>query len=364
MKIVTFGPHARIGALVDGDLVVDLNLAFAAKAHREGAEARPYAMADAFLPANLAEFLTAGRPAIDAALDVIDWQSKSRDKILGPSAEKVVFKFSELQILAPLPSLSSRIFCGGGNYVRHLSGVRKLWKGQHLSDEEWIRFIREKPFWGFYKLPHTVVGPDAPVPIPSWVQAFDYELEIAAYIGKPGKNVSQEAAREMIVGYSCFNDWCIRDPHLIIGATDFDEGVLSFAFQKNASGASLGPYLAIDEVQDPYALKMETKVNGAVRQAGVTGEMVFQLEEIVAYLSKYLMLYPGDIITPGTCAGTAFDSSRLLPESEWQPGKLKVDDALFLKHNDVVEAGIEGLGVLRNTMVAERLHNDPDRRPL
>jgi 2-keto-4-pentenoate hydratase/2-oxohepta-3-ene-1,7-dioic acid hydratase in catechol pathway len=166
----------------------------------------------------------------------------------------------------------------------------------------------------------------------------------------------------MIVGYACFNDWCIRDPHLVIDAVDFDEGVLSFAFQKNASGASLGPYLAIDETDDPYSLKMETRVNGQVRQSGLTGEMVFKLDEIVAYLSKYITLYPGDIITPGTCAGTAFDSSRLLPESEWQPGKLKVESSLFLKDNDVVEVEIEGLGVLRNTMVAERLRNDPDRR--
>jgi 2-keto-4-pentenoate hydratase/2-oxohepta-3-ene-1,7-dioic acid hydratase in catechol pathway len=92
----------------------------------------------------------------------------------------------------------------------------------------------------------------------------------------------------------------------------------------------------------------------------MTGEMVFQLDEIVAYLSKYLTLYPGDIITPGTCAGTAFDSSRLLPESEWKPGKLKVDSALFLKDKDLVEAGIEGLGVLRNSMVAERSRNDSE----
>jgi 2-keto-4-pentenoate hydratase/2-oxohepta-3-ene-1,7-dioic acid hydratase in catechol pathway len=360
MKIVSFGPQARIGALVDGDSVIDLNLAFAANAHHQDRDARPYAKANAFLPAGLTDFLAAGRPAIVAAKNMIDWHAKSGDDIVGPSGEKVIAKSSELEILAPLPSMSSRIFCGGGNYVRHLSGVRKLWKGQHLSDEEWIRFIREKPFWGFYKLPQTVVGPDAPVSIPNWVQAFDYELEIAAYIGKQGKNVSREEAREMIVGYSCFNDWCIRDPHLVIGAEDFDEGVLSFAFQKNASGASIGPYLAIDEIKDPYSLKMETRVNGSIRQSGMTGEMVFKLDEIVAYLSKYLTLYPGDIITPGTCAGTAFDSSRLLPESEWKTGKLKVDSALFLKDKDLVEAGIEGLGVLRNSMVAERSRNDSE----
>jgi 2-keto-4-pentenoate hydratase/2-oxohepta-3-ene-1,7-dioic acid hydratase in catechol pathway len=361
MKVVCFGPHARIGALIGGDLVLDLNMAFAACAHHQDGDPRPYAKADANLPANLADFLNAGRPAIEAAKSIIAWQAKSGKGIEGPAGEKVVAKRSELKILAPLPSMSSRIFCGGGNYVRHLSGVRKLWKGQHLSDEEWTRFIREKPFWGFYKLPQTVVGPDAPVTIPNWVQAFDYELEIAAYIGKRGKNVSREEAREMIVGYACFNDWCIRDPHLVIGAQDFDEGVLSFAFQKNASGASLGPYLAIDEFKDPYALRMETKVNGSNRQSGITGEMIFKLDEIVAYLSKYLTLYPGDIITPGTCAGTAFDSSRLLPESEWKPGKLRVDSALFLKDKDLVEAGIEGLGVLRNTMVAEPSRNDFDR---
>ena len=162
----------------------------------------------------------------------------------------------------------------------------------------------------------------------------------------------------MIVGYACFYDWCIRDAHLIIGYQDFDEGVLSFAWQKNASGGSLGPYLAIDEVADPNALAMSPKVNGEGRQAGVTGDMIISLNEMIAENSKYITLYPGDIITPGTCAGTAIDSSRLLPEDQWQQGKLKVAPTLFLKDNDVVEGHIEGLGVLRNRMVAEsRLHN-------
>ena len=83
---------------------------------------------------------------------------------------------------------------------------------------------------------------------------------------------------------------------------------------------ALVPTLSIDEVKDPYNLKMETKVNGTIGQSGVTGEMVFKLDEIVAYLSKFLTLYPGDIITPGTCAGTAFDSSRLLPEFGMEDG--------------------------------------------
>jgi 2-keto-4-pentenoate hydratase/2-oxohepta-3-ene-1,7-dioic acid hydratase in catechol pathway len=352
MKLVNFGHPARIGALTAGDLLVDLNLAYAARAAREEGETRPYAKADAFLPANLLAFLTAGRPAIDAARQVIGYLA-AHPGIAGPSGEAITCKSSAVKIGAPLPSMGTRIFCGGGNYVRHLSGVRALWKGQNQSDEEWVRFIREKPFWGFYKLPQTVVGPEAPVHIPGWVQAFDYEIEIAAFVGKEGKNVSREEAAEMIVGYSVLNDWCIRDPHLIIGAEDFDEGVLSFAWQKNASGASLGPYLSIDEIADPNTLKMETKVNGQLRQSGVTGEMVFKLDEIVAYISKYVTLYPGDIITPGTCAGTAFDSSRLLPESEWRRGKLKVDNALFLKDKDLVEGSIEGLGVLRNQMVAD-----------
>ena len=293
-EVVVFGPKSRIGALTGSDQLIDLNLAYATKVYEDHKSERPYALADAVLPANLGEFLVSGRSAIDAAKEAIAFCAKPATDSIGPSGEPIAFKTDDVKLHAPLPSLSSRIFCGGGNYVRHLSGVRKLWKGQHLSDEQWTSFIRDKPFWGFYKLPHTVVGPDAPVPIPNWVQAFDYELEIAAYIGKEGKNVTREQAREMIVGYACFNDWCIRDPHLIIDAVDFDEGVLSFAFQKNASGASLGPYLAIDETDDPYKLRMETRVNGHVRQAGVTGEMVFKLDEIVSYLSKYITLYPAN----------------------------------------------------------------------
>lgn len=356
MKIVCFDHPPRIGALLD-DAVVDLNLAFAALAAHEDRDPRPYAKADAVLPAGLADFLTAGQPAIDAAEAVLVYIDKN-PQTEGPSGERLSRPSAEVRLEAPLPSLASRIFCGGGNYVRHLSGVRKLWKSQDLSDEEWIKFIREKPLWGFYKLAHTVVGPDAEVTIPDWVQAFDYEIELAAYIGKTGKNVSVEDAGDMIVGYACFYDWCIRDAHLVIGYQDFDEGVLSFAWQKNAAGASLGPYLAINEVSDPNVLKMSTKVNGEDRQAGITGDMIISLEEMVAQISKYITLYPGDIITPGTCAGTAFDSSRLLPEAEWQEGKLKVAPDLFLKDHDMVEGHIEGLGVLRNRMVAEsRRHN-------
>ena len=357
MKLVCFNHPPRIGAVVDGDHVIDLNLAYAAYADQEERDLRPYAKADAFLPANLAEFLTAGQSAIDAAKRVIAYV-EANPSVDGPSGERIIQPMDQLKIGAPLPSLSSRIFCGGGNYVDHLSGVRKLWKGQNLSDDEWVDFIRSKPLWGFYKLAHTVVGPDGEVAIPDWVQAFDYELELAAYIGMTGKNVTTEQARDMIVGYACFNDWCIRDAHLIIDYQDFDEGVLSFAWQKNASGASLGPFLAIDEVADPYALKMTTLVNGEPRQSGVVGDMIIKLEEMIEQISKYVTLYPGDIITPGTCAGTAFDSSRLLPEDEWKPGKLKVDDTLFLKDNDVVEGSIEGLGVLKNRMVAEGRHHN------
>ena len=357
MKLVCFDHPPRIGAVVDADEVIDLNLACAAYASQEERDPGPYAKADAILPADLAEFLTAGQPAIDAAKRVIAYV-QTNPSLEGPSGERIAQPMDQLKIGAPLPRLASRIFCGGGNYVDHLSGVRKLWKGQHLSDDEWVEFIRGKPLWGFYKLAHTVVGPEGDVEIPDWVQAFDYELEIAAYIGKTGKNVTAEQAREMIVGYACFNDWCIRDAHLIIDYQDFDEGVLSFAWQKNASGASLGPFLAIDEVPDPNALKMTTLVNGEPRQSGVVGHMIIKLEEMIEQISKYVTLHPGDIITRGTCAGTAFDSSRLLPEDEWKPGRLKVDDALFLKDNDVVECSIEGLGMLRNRMVAEgRRHN-------
>ena len=360
MKIVCFDHPPRIGALVMDDNLVDLNLAYAAYAAYEDRDPLPYAKADAFLPSDLSDFLTAGQPAIDAAKRVLGYLENNPNTD-GPSGERLIPPRAETKIGPPLPSLASRIFCGEGNYVDHLSGVRKLWKGQHISDEEWVRFIREKPLWGFYKLAHTVVGPDAEVTIPDWVEAFDYEIELAAYIGKTGKNVSVEDAGEMIVGYACFYDWCIRDAHLIIDYQDFDEGVLSFAWQKNAAGASLGPYLAVDEVADPYALEMSTKVNGEDRQSGVTGDMIIKLDEMISQISKYVTLYPGDIITPGTCAGTAFDSRRLLPEDEWQPGKLKVEPTLFLKDNDLVEGHIQGLGVLRNKMVAEsRRHNIRD----
>ena len=93
---------------------------------------------------------------------------------------------------------------------------------------------------------------------------------------------------------------------------------------------------------------------------GVVRDMAgrIKLDEMISQISKYVALYPGDIITPGSCAGTAVDSFLLLSDEERQPGKLKVDSALFLKDTDLVEGHIQGLGVLRNRMVAEsRRHN-------
>ena len=120
MKIVCFDHPPRIGALLD-DAVVDLNLAFAALAAHEDCETRPYAKADAVLPAGLADFLTAGQPAIDAAEAVLVYIDKN-PQTEGPSGERLSRPSAEVRLEAPLPSLASRIFCGGGWRGRHRPG--------------------------------------------------------------------------------------------------------------------------------------------------------------------------------------------------------------------------------------------------
>lgn len=348
MKIVTFGYPSRIGALMNEVQVIDLNLAYAGYTARRENETRPYAKADSCLPSNLAEFIAAGRSAIDVAMEVIDFVVQNRNDVRGPSGEKIIHPLGEVKLTPPLPSLSSRILCLYGNFVKHMAGARRVLFGDAPSEDKVARHLRETPISGFYKLPQCVVGHDEPVHVPQWVKLFDYETELAAYVGKKGKNVTPDEAKEMVVGYSCLFDWSIRDQMLVVGNEQFDPSPLHFAFQKNVVGASLGPCLVVDEISDPYNLNVETKVNGFVRQSFNTGEMVFKFHEIISHITRFIALYPGDIITSGTGQGTGLDSSKPVKEGATRPGQLKVDASLFLKDNDIVEGSIEGIGTLRN----------------
>jgi 2-keto-4-pentenoate hydratase/2-oxohepta-3-ene-1,7-dioic acid hydratase in catechol pathway len=187
----------------------------------------------------------------------------------------------------------------------------------------------------FLKLPHTIAGPEDVIPYPKETEKLDYEVELAIVIGKPCKDVRRNEALDYVVGYMTFNDISARD----VIRRENEMGI--FLMGKNFPGfAPMGPYLVLkDEITDPQNLRLESRVNGEVRQKSDLSYMIFKIIDLIAYWSQ-MGLEPGDIITTGTPAGVA--AGRKEGQIPW-----------WLKPGDIVEAEIEQIGCLRNRIIQE-----------
>lgn len=181
----------------------------------------------------------------------------------------------------------------------------------------------------FAKQPDTVVGPGAAIRIPPDIGGCTYEVEIAAVIGRRAEGVSREAALGCIAGYTIFND---------ISGSELIRRDGGFARGKNLpTFGPLGPYLAsADEVADPHGLRLSLDVDGVTLQSGVSSDLVFDIADLVAFLSARAPLEPGDVIATGTPAGVA--GMRSPPA--------------WLKPGSTVRAHVQGLGMLENPVVA------------
>jgi 2-keto-4-pentenoate hydratase/2-oxohepta-3-ene-1,7-dioic acid hydratase in catechol pathway len=181
----------------------------------------------------------------------------------------------------------------------------------------------------FFKSTTALVGPNDRLVIPKNATQVDWEVELAMVIGKQALYVPKDKAIDYVAGYVLHNDYSER------------------AFQKDRGGqwvkgkscdtfAPLGPFLATrDEIPDPGNLKMWLKVNGTTRQNSSTAEMIFDVPTLVSYLTEFMTLLPGDVISTGTPAGVG----------------LGMKPPQYLKAGDVVELGVEGLGESRQQVV-------------
>jgi 2-keto-4-pentenoate hydratase/2-oxohepta-3-ene-1,7-dioic acid hydratase in catechol pathway len=307
MKLVTFlaGDGAeRLGALAGGG-IVDL-----------AAAARSRGQDDADIVSDVIVLLSAEQRGSDRAASLIDWALARRDP-------KHVLAADSVQLLAPVPR-PPKILCLAGNYAEHWreGGAEAPPKRRHTPEV-------------FVKPVTTIIGPDAPIRLPgSLCTAVDYEGELVAVIGRPGKNVAVERALEHVAGYTNFNDVSgrkltvdvARQENARTGWFDWLNGKWFDTF------GPLGPYLAIGEIADPQNLAIETRVNGEVRQHATTGDMIFTIAEMIAWVSRFITLQPGDLLATGTPSGVGATTGRYL-----QPG-------------DTVEVEVAGLGVLRNTV--------------
>ncbi len=224
--------------------------------------------------------------------------------------------FVEGRLLAPIVS-PGKVICIGLNYRDHA--------------EESGMAIPEEPVC-FSKFSHAVVGPDAEIVLPSASKQVDYEAELVVVIGKRGKHIAEADAFDYVAGYTNGHDVSARDWQLGRPGGQWLMGKTPDTF------APIGPWLVTaDEVDDPNALRIQFRLNGQTLQDSTTKEFIFDIPQAIAYLSRLMTLEPGDIIFTGTPPGVG----------------MARDPQIWLKPGDVAEVEVEGLGVLRNPVVAE-----------
>ncbi len=252
-----------------------------------------------------------GEPEIDGAFLASGGVARVRDALERDALP--VVDAGGLRIGAPI-ARPGKIVCIGLNYSDHAAE-----SGAAVPSEPVV----------FMKAPNTMIGPDDQVLVPRGSVKTDWEIELAVVIGETCRYLeSRQEALSRIAGYAICNDVSEREFQLERGG-QWDKGKSCETFNP------FGPWLVTaDDVPDPQDLGMRLWVNGEQRQNGATKNMIFDVAEIVRYLSRFMVLEPGDVINTGTPAGVAMGT----------PGQP------YLRAGDVVELEIDGLGRQRQTV--------------
>lgn len=299
MKFVSFSTNGssekKIGVLSDPETVVDLT---------------PFGAQLPFDCGDMVSLIECGDEAVKAITATV----------LASGAPGI--RLGDVTLHAPVPKPRKNIFCVGWNYLEHFNEGAKT-RATEIDLPEFPTF--------FSKTPTTLNGPYANVPAHENVtEKLDWEVELALVIGKRGANIPEAEALSHVFGYMAANDVSARDIQRRHGQQWFKG--------KSLDGhLPMGPWLTTaDEVPNPQNLSLSCKVNGEIKQQSNTEHMYFKLPVILAQLSLGLTLEPGDIILTGTPSGVGH--ARTPPE--------------FMKVGDVLETEVEGLGVLKNTIVS------------
>ncbi len=321
MRFVTFAPAPgieRFGLVLANGNIVDIEGACAALLAREFPLDRALVLAHAMAPPNAQDFISTGRFALDAAHQALLFAEEQGEAIRGPRGEKIVFAASDVTLLAPVPR-PRKFIAAGKNYFEHQDEMGRP------ADAK----VPQLPI-AHVQFASTVVPPNATVAIPPETKHLDYEVEIAAVIGRPAFRVAKENALDYVFGYTVYNDLSDRDTYRGEASKGGGVGCLG----KNFAGfAPLGPYLVTpDEIGDPQLLALKSRVNGNIRQNSTAQRMMYKIDEQIAHWSG-IGLEPGDILGTGTPGGVA--AGRKPDQEQW-----------WLKSGDVVEVEVEKLGTL------------------
>ncbi|HTE17110.1 MAG TPA: fumarylacetoacetate hydrolase family protein [Armatimonadota bacterium] len=302
MKILSFAVDGRLrlGALISGDRVLDLTNVY------------PTALA----------FLEGGEAAMAAVRSAVE-RAQNGEALAGQ-----VLPLDAVRLKPPVPQ-ARKLLALAGNYQEH---IREGGRPNHEKGETYPYFFMKPPST-------TLVGSGEPVRYPSFARKLDYEGELTIVIGRRGRSIAVDDAYSYVAGYTVMNDISERalaskePPKAERERNKFFDWLVGKWFD---SAAPCGPWLVTrDEIEDLHALRLQTRVNGETRQDASTGEMIFTVPEIIAFISQVVTLEPGDLIATGT------------------PGGVGSARGVFLKPGDTVEVEIERLGTLVSPLVAE-----------
>ena len=276
-----------------------------------------------------------GKPAYATVIGILqDWKSAEGTlKKAAAGAAKSRAKrqpLAKTKLLAPVP-FPGTIYCAGANYADHAAAMAAK-EGQPPPPDPHQQGL--KP-WHFLKASRTVADPGAAIKMSGYAKAMDWEIELAAVIGRPAKDVTKEKALAYVAGYTASNDLSARDRGRRPGISDTSFFKMDWTKHKTFEGSCpIGPWIVpAGDVADPQNLGLKLWVNGELKQDSNTGKMLFTLAEQIEQLSINMTLHPGDLILTGTPSGTGAESGT------------------FLKAGDVVKIWIEKIGGIENRMV-------------
>jgi 2-keto-4-pentenoate hydratase/2-oxohepta-3-ene-1,7-dioic acid hydratase in catechol pathway len=261
-----------------------------------------------------------GKPAYATVMGILaDWKR----------AESARQPLKKTKLLAPIQS-SVAIYCAGANYADHAAAMAAR-EGNPPPPDPHSQGL--KPFH-FLKAPGTLTDPGASVAISHYAKAMDWEIELAAVIGRPAKDVPKEKALGYVAGYLAANDLSARDRGRRPGVSPTSPFNMDWLKHKTFEGSCpIGPWIVpASDIADPQKLGLKLWVNGELKQDSNTGKMLFTLAEQIEQLSVNMTLHPGDLVLTGTPSGTGAESGT------------------FLKAGDVVKIWIEKIGEIENRM--------------
>ncbi len=322
--------RARLGVLLDGDLVGDLRAGYARYLIEEQGDAQGPEIAGLRVPPHLGQLLQIGSAAREAVLATADWlrqlarhDATTRDSDGGP----LFTPLAECWIHAPVRP--GKLVVVGQNYRNGLSESATATPNRVPSAS--------------IKATSAIIGPMRDIVKPAATRELDYGTQVAVVIGQRCKNVPESKAYDVVAGYIVVNDISARD---ILRVERREEA--QFLATMFDTFAPMGPWLVTkDEVADPMHLAIRTRVNGEVRQNGTTADMIQAIPELLAYVSQ-MTLEPGDVITTGTPGRAGIE--RTADPPSW-----------FLKGGDMLESEVESIGMLRNKIVDEQPKDSPWR---